>query len=537
MFFSWLEKKPNQTAADGSFKIGLELALFSGVGTALALLFYFPALTLPNGIPGESQDTQFILFVYEHLHQALQGLRNFQDLQIFYPWSKSLGFSEVFLLFQVFYSPLRWLGLNTTLAYTLTLAASNIMGFVSLACFVRYFFRIERWLVCLIAAGFHFGGFLFSNVGHSQVFALEFVILAFWLFSYGLTKRQSPQGYWWLTLSGIVYSLSFLTSFYMTWLFSVVAGFCLLSSLGLKKVLLFLRSRQGLQFNAAALPGLVLTLYVYIPAYSAGGRRKMGEVITNALNITDLLRSPGYLSLNSLLSTDNNCEHYFGLPFILLTAVCISVFLLHRNQAPQRKALLKILLLSLGIVLLTLKFSFFGEKPWTGWGLIYNLIPGGHAIRAPGRVIIILVLLWLGLFATCFSLLQKKYRAFFILMSLLIFAEQLAPLHVSTFTEPTPSLPPASCKSFYVTPASESKDGRLPTQLNAMWISLVTKTPTLNGYSGAYPPQYTLVDEEIPFPQAVESWIESQKLNPSEICEYVIESDQWIHRHLPRGTN
>jgi hypothetical protein len=483
---------------------------------------------MPSGVPAGGHDVQFIIYVYEHLHQTLMGSRHLQDLQIFYPWDKSLGFSEAFILFQIFYSPLRWMSLSPALAYTLTLMASGVMGFTSLSCILRFALRIERWLVVFITAGFHFGGFLVANIGHSQVFTIEFIIFSCWLFLYGFCEKHRFL----ISASGVVYSLSFVTSFYMTWLFSLIMGTAVLVGFGLRPCLQWFRSRLGLVFAFSALPGILLTLLIYIPAYTAGGRRKMGEVITNALSLMDLLRFPGSFSLGQFLPIDINCEHYFGLPLSLVGSVFILLGLLFKNRMAQRKQLLKLFAITIVFVCLILKFSFWGEKEWTGWGLIYNLIPGGHAIRAPGRIMIILVLFWLGIFAASLRQLWTQYRYTLIFMTLLIFIEQLKPMEISSFKEPEPTQPPTTCRAFFITPVESANQGRIPTQIEAMWIAMKSGIPTLNGYSGAYPPNYSLMDEEIPFQKAVEDWTDSQNLNRQQICEYLRETNRWVPANL-----
>ena len=60
---------------------------------------------------GDEGDATLIAFLHEHVYQSLLGHASLRNPQFFYPTPGVLGYTDAFLLNQIFYAPLRFLRL------------------------------------------------------------------------------------------------------------------------------------------------------------------------------------------------------------------------------------------------------------------------------------------------------------------------------------------------------------------------------------------------------------------------------------------
>jgi hypothetical protein len=81
---------------------------------------------------------------------------------------------------------------------------------------------------------------------------------------------------------------------------------------------------------------------------------------------------------------------------------------------------------------------------------------------------------------------------------------------------------PQQCQSFFVT----GHRHRPTADLVAMWMSVKTGLPTLNGYSSLSPPGWQLSGSLVADRVAARTWIEASKL-AGEVCLYDEETQRW----------
>jgi hypothetical protein len=173
----------------------------------------------------------------------------------------------------------------------------------------------------------------------------------------------------------------------------------------------------------------------------------------------------------------------------------------------------------------------------------YHMVPGAIAIRAGGRVQL-LDNLWVvvGLsvllqYWTDASALARRRRlalSIAILMFCLIEQINLLPAGLSRTYEyawlSTITEPPLECRAFVVdipTPPASFLDDD-----DAIWISVRTGVPTLNGSSGWFPPHWHLHDAGIDYFDATRQWITQTRLN-QQVCIYDRAARQWSRFHWP----
>jgi hypothetical protein len=189
-------------------------------------------------------------------------------------------------------------------------------------------------------------------------------------------------------------------------------------------------------------------------------------------------------------------------------------------------------------VLVVATTSFFGLAPWK---LVYLYLPGGGAIRAVGRVSLLVCLAvavgvtiivnavasrrtW-GLAAGCALgaavLLEQVQRV-------PTFDSAVARQDVLTLAR---AVAPG-CQAFLFTPV-RGEDPPWKYQLDAMWAGIETGLPTVNGYCGNFPPEWNLYDANIWAPEdewdvvyGLQRWSRASFLDVQTVC--------WIRQQLPR---
>ena len=143
----------------------------------------------------------------------------------------------------------------------------------------------------------------------------------------------------------------------------------------------------------------------------------------------------------------------------------------------------------------------FGQ--FTLWRIVYWLVPGAKAIRAVGRIgLLLLFPISAGIAATLDTLEARGLRGPLLWLMIALLYEQ--GLNGPTFSKLDNRKDiqwlahsiPKGCQSFFFTPVT----GASPFykyQIDAIWASLERRLPTLNGYSGNLPKGWLPLQENV----------------------------------------
>jgi hypothetical protein len=238
---------------------------------------------------------------------------------------------------------------------------------------------------------------------------------------------------------------------------------------------------------------------------------------------------PWTLWLSSLCLTVLFCslETYIGQPEVLVGAAVLMPVALAATGSSQVRPpawlLVRALIISLGFVVL-----FYRQDSL--WLLVRTSIPGGVGIRAVGRVVLIMLIpAGLALAALMQYLMQKKRSVLAWTVALFCMLEQGvttgtydAAANQQKIKRIAGQIIPVQEAFFYHPLEPESF---FHYQVDAMWASMQVGVPTINGYSGYYPPGWEgffLVDAhpEIELRELLVRWERSHGLAHSRI--------QWI---------
>jgi hypothetical protein len=175
------------------------------------------------------------------------------------------------------------------------------------------------------------------------------------------------------------------------------------------------------------------------------------------------------------------------------------------------------------------------------WQVVYKRVPGASAIRAVARVgLMTLVPASVGL-AVVFDRLGSRHPGRALALGLVCLLEQA--VTTSSFDKHAERRRPADiasridrhCRAFFYSPEGVV-EGYQGYQLDGMWASLLRRVPTVNGYSGHYPPGWMAI------PQANSPGVEGERQVNQALAEWARahglhrDNVQWIREPLPDTT-
>jgi hypothetical protein len=328
----------------------------------------------------------------------------------------------------------------------------------------------------------------------------------------------------------------FYGGYYMGYFAVLVLGLLAFWSLALpgpRRVLLRALRRDGLAGLALAGAGALLLLPLarhYLAVLKFTGQRSYADV-------EDLLpRWQSWCCLGSAsywyewlarhpLMKGLTGEQYLGLGF-LTSAVALGGLVLHR----RRPAVALMLLTTASVMVLATRYPG-GHSPW--W-FVWRLAPGGAALRAVGRVgLLLLVPAGAGLaLVVDWAADTKKAFALAVVLAVACCGEQLVrPLTYSKSRRRSAEQALAgqidpSKRAFVVSCGTGDRPPPYVLQLDAMYASSRTGVPTVNGYSGNAPVGWWDPFERMDtgderrradFEKGIASWARSHGLGPSEV--------------------
>jgi len=133
-------------------------------------------------IPGDFGDARFNNYILEHFFRWLSGLEHsFWTAPFFYPFPKTITFSDNLLGSVPFYIPFRWIGLDRESAFQAWYAIGILLNYVS-AAYALSRFNLKPLAVSAGAFFFTFGLPFLAQENHAQlVYRFCIPLACFWL--------------------------------------------------------------------------------------------------------------------------------------------------------------------------------------------------------------------------------------------------------------------------------------------------------------------------------------------------------------------
>lgn len=500
------------------FRVGLLVLI------QIAILAWLFRANLVNGfsfVLGDHYDNLIEVSILEHWYNVLRGLEHWATTAYFYPYPKTLGYNDGYLLYGMIYSLFRSLGSDPLLSAMLVNICMKIAAFAFFFLFAKRVLQMKFWYAVLGAAIFELSNNVVTHNLHAQLLTVAFVPLCAMLLYFAgkaLLNNDSRRLYGYGSGFALAFGMWAITSYYMLWFFSFFTVLLLLMFAAVHcRYLcgqLLQLNRKTLLAAAVVLVLLVMALLpfllVYLPKASETGMHSYTEAKSNLLAPFDILNIGEMNYLYGALVRPLHesigfpiqfSENQMGLPPVLLLIFLLGTILAWRKRANRQAQL--VLIMALGaLALWALALVIDGQSAWV-W--IFSYFPGAKAVRVIARIMIFLVFPVACVVMYFLSSLRHRLAGFLILpCSALLITEELnrvGATHVERAVEVRmlDSIPaaPSACRAFFVQdlrPANPNENfaehDHYRHNVEAMLISEYLNLPTINGFSSFNPPDW-----------------------------------------------
>jgi len=505
----------------------LALALYVAAGAVGTWFVFQPTLAsrfaLLQPDPGDPLLTCYFL---EHELRVVEGrdhLGTFWSPPFFYPAPHALTYSENLLGMLPVYALLR-LGWDPSISYQLLLIVLCVLDYAAMLLVLRRL-GVGPPLATLGAFCFAFGAPRVALLGHVQLFPIFYVPLSLW----ALWRLLAAPSRGRLALLLLLLWLQMLSVIYVGWFLLLTFGLVVPLLLcwdrdGRRRLAAFCRAAPWFVALAAAawLAAYWAVFRPYVAARAELGERSWSEVLPSLPRVESWLATMPGSKYHELFpdfarGTPGGWEHYLfpGLVPIALGVVSAVYTLRLSRQERHRQALLVtcwIAALALGVASLVVPRSVVAglhlghlvqdDAGVSLWWPVFRWVPGAGAIRAAGRISILVSAL--AAIAACWGA-DAAIRASRLRPA--VRAALLAALLVAGVAEQRVDSPPAyekrrffdrvaavrasiprGCPMLYLT--LQPGGSYVVTQQVAMWAGLDARVPVVNGWSGYFPPRY-----------------------------------------------
>ncbi len=470
-----------------------------------------PGMTL---IPGDLGDARLVNYVLEHFYQWVLGRApRFWDAPFFYPYPRTIAFSDSMLGSAPFYAVFRGLGFDLAASFQAWYVLGYVLNYAA-AAYALSRLRLEPIAVATGAFFFAFGLPILAQENHPQLlyrFGVPLACTLLWIFSYQPRLRTLVAILFWLVwqfylsiyigyfLSLLLLAMSIILPLRLTGLpvldrlkFWPHQLWCAWSDAHPSDRVLAILSGTGL---LAASGGLFYPHYWVSKAY--GFARSWNEISSMLPRIQSyFLADKSQLwasSMDLFAQVPMRHEHQLfpGATILLLLLAGI----IWRFDSENRKLAFLMLWAQLALVVFTL--SIDGHSLY--W--ITSYLPGAGSIRGVARIQ--LVLMWpLALFAACvldavFKLPDRRFNVAVLtyLVAILVISESVLSVHhtypklegQARLAELRAQLPSSMADDAVLFVAAKDGEAPLNRELDAMLLAQELGIATVNGYSGNTP--------------------------------------------------
>ena len=567
-----------RSAALRAFEVVAQIAI-----GAIFLIAFFRILPLTrfDAIPGDQGDVRLIIFTLEHWWNTYQGNASWQSPPFYYPTRGTLGYTDALFLPSLIYSAIRALGtyrfatFDIFVAFQGTLFVLVALGYVGCLFLLRGLLRLNPVVAAIGSAVYMFSNSQFLALNHPQLLAGTAFLPYLALLALAYRRRLEDPPRRRHLLGGalcLLFGLVAFSSFYIAWYFAafvliavtVTAAIALLSNgkAAARDAVTWIRINFVhllLMANIAALALLPLLL-TYVPIVKEFGGRPFAEVAEMLPAVVDYVNVSyhnvvwGRLLEQALPWLDERpkfTELRFAItPILSVTFLAATVYATaqlmaqsadpdNRMSTPARDQYWLAAVLGISVLICFVLMVRIGNN-WSGWWLVYELVPGASAIRSVYRFNVVLALPVVITVSIFISQLVATGRSRLVRIAgyavlALLLVEQ-ANMHTPNFSKREQrerlaqiSSPPSACQSFYLLGDPKRPGDWIWQQMDAMLIGLYRGIPTMHGFSGWTPPGWDLRDPLAPhYSAAVANWVRRNKLSTDSVCGLLQTTGQWF---------
>lgn len=507
----------------------------------ILVTFRVPLASGFERLHSDEGDVRHLNYVLEHAHLWATGApahTRFWSPPVFFPAQGTEAYGENLLGLLPLYAPFRLAGVPTDISFQLVLASSLLASFAAAWALFRRGFSAGPLGAAAGAYLFAFGAARVQRIQHAHLLLQAFTALAvlalveaFRASGAGRTRSASA----WVAVFLVSCVAQVYAGMYLGWFLALGLLLALLAGLSRRadagRIVRLARDTWPTLVVGSFLAGLALlpVALAYVEASKTLGPRDL-DVIARFLPPLKAWLNPGPTSVlygswlgqwEVLTRLPFSWEKQFFPGFATLGAIVWGA-VRFRTHPPMRICLLA------GALLAVLATSWPGGH--TLWVVVLETVPGATSVRAVGRIVLLLLLPAGAAVALTVDTLGRRSRAAALGLALLVGAEQAQSLPsfetgpVQARVDAVAAAIPVGCDAFFYSPVLSGKPFWV-TQLDAMWASVATGIPTVNGYSSSHPRAWEpLMAHELSFfdePRvrtALTSWLEASGTPPESVC-------------------
>ena len=462
---------------------------------------------------GDPFDSRLQIVLHEHWWRWFNGLVGFRDTEFFYPFDKALGYSDVFLTQGIVYSFFRFIGFTLSSSWSITTIGLLLIGnlgwvFIAQKFVKNYVLQILMVLTFVSSLSFAYYFTLNPNImGYSFISWFALFIINISKEKNKLVKNQKISIF---TTLFIIYALS---CWYAAFFLGLVLTIrLLLEAVFRSKEFNFSLSQHGLRnlakqyYLQAPIQLFLIWLFVYVYVLVANDPlRSVNELLENSPRVSYLangssadgtkLSGSFFKQLYLNLGLDFDKEFGIGLGLFTTFFGLLSLgYIIYNRLFSLSKYL--------WICAITFVYIYFlvWEDKFSIHKFLFESIPGFDSIRYPARYVIFI---GFSLILLIFFILDQivkdsnfKKKSLIFLVGSLIFIDQYRAsfkgwdsdtlVNIELMKQKQDII--TSCDYFYY----DFPGGWWNEQIEAMMFSIQIGVPTINGYSGAFPPNYPI---------------------------------------------
>ena len=459
-------------------------------------------------------DPRLINYLLEHSWRFVlrqRGHTSLWDPPFYYPVEGVGAYTDTMLGAVAPFGLLRALGLEPGPAFQLWIMTALSLAFLATYLLLARGLGLGRWAAAAGAFLTGFGSSRGASFNNPQLFTLFWGLFALYALARALEEandagsRRAPS---WIAAAAALLALQAWSAFYPAFFFALVLMVAILVAMVLpacRERLLRLVTRHPVALALSAIglaAALVPLARAHLAAADVTGWHSW-QFVAARLPPMSTWFYPGRTNLlyqkigvsQLMMQRDAPGRFSHGLGFFT-TAVSVAGLI-----AARRRPIAALVLASTAAVIVL-------ATVWPGggslWRLVWEVVPGARAIRFPARIGMLLTVTGsIGLALFLDRARQPKYRAAAIAVAALCLIEQphrARGHHQGRYRAGVDRIAAEldpHCEAFYLArglassgPAGRGGDSRDPklTQVAAMWVSLASGVPTVNGTAAAAPP-------------------------------------------------
>jgi hypothetical protein len=463
---------------------------------------------------GEPFDARLMISLHEHMWRWLNGLVSFRDTEFFYPYKTALGFSDVFLVQGLLYSIFRFFDLDSLSAWlnvTIILAIIGNLGWILVAKKYLKNYIIQILFILTIISSLSFVHYFTLNpnvVGYAFISWLM-------IFLINISEEKRVRIFHVKANLFVVVMLIYALSAWYAAFFLVLTLIFRFLVVGFKSKFpyRFTLDKSVVKIYLFFSPIVAFFVWIFYYVYivvASQPERPIEELITKSPRIQQILSGANpngggmdgaiFKNLYEMLHLENPIVYgakladWGGglgifLPLLFVIVLFVSSFV---TKTVKDYSWI------IAIALTYLYFMIFGNN-LSLHAYLFNVIPGLNSIRSPSRYIIFVgyaAIFMLFYFFDRVILRSKKtlVKILVILSSIVLLLDQQRNSFngwsrddfVNTELMALKSEVQNNCDYFYY----DRPGGWWYDQIEALTFAVQIGVPTVNGYSGAFPPNY-----------------------------------------------